>query len=375
LIISTGEDTPGGHSLRARLFSIEVERGAIDVARLTDCQQDAAAGLYAAAMSGFVQWVAGRRGALLATMRQRVPELRQRATSSGGHKRTPAIVADLYFGLETFAAFAVEVGALDTVRAEALLSDSWAALGEAAAAQANGMAESEPSAKFLGLLGSALLSGRAHVAAIDGHEPEGSGAFGWRKDPGCVAIAVGKRVGWIDGEKLYLDRDAAFAAANEVGQASGSPLTILPGTLAKRLRDRGHLVETDEARGRLTVRVTVERIRREVLFLSLASLLPCSEPSQPSQSGKPQSDRAPDGTDGPGVGPVSEVDRPTENRKAANDLHGNGTVGTVGSKGGGEPGKKPTRQSSSGEAPPTGKPSGRLAELIRDLAAKNERRS
>jgi hypothetical protein len=55
LVLSTGGDVPKGHSLRARLLVVEVERDDVDVARLTRCQQRAAAGLYAQAMAGYLQ--------------------------------------------------------------------------------------------------------------------------------------------------------------------------------------------------------------------------------------------------------------------------------------------------------------------------------
>lgn len=65
LILSTGEDIPRGHSIRARLLILELAKGSISAGRLTECQEDARDGRYAEAMGGFVQWLAGgttRRG-------------------------------------------------------------------------------------------------------------------------------------------------------------------------------------------------------------------------------------------------------------------------------------------------------------------------
>ena len=58
LILSTGEDVPLGQSLRARVLVLELGPTDLDWAALGSCQADAANGLYAAAMAGFVQWVA-----------------------------------------------------------------------------------------------------------------------------------------------------------------------------------------------------------------------------------------------------------------------------------------------------------------------------
>ena len=60
LILSTGEDIPRGQSLRSRILVLEVETGAVNWERLSVCQQDAAAGLYAQALAAFVRWLAPR---------------------------------------------------------------------------------------------------------------------------------------------------------------------------------------------------------------------------------------------------------------------------------------------------------------------------
>src|SRR5262249_38860901 len=64
IIVSTGEDLPRGSSLSARQFIREVTQGAVCTARLTECQRDGAAGLYAQAMAGFVRWLAPNYGAI-----------------------------------------------------------------------------------------------------------------------------------------------------------------------------------------------------------------------------------------------------------------------------------------------------------------------
>ena len=58
LILSTGEEIPRGHSIRARLLLLELSKGAICPDKLTECQTDAASGLYAQAMGGFIRWIA-----------------------------------------------------------------------------------------------------------------------------------------------------------------------------------------------------------------------------------------------------------------------------------------------------------------------------
>ena len=58
LIISTGEDIPSGQSLRARLLVLELTPGEIPADALSAAQADAASGLLAAAMAGYLRWLA-----------------------------------------------------------------------------------------------------------------------------------------------------------------------------------------------------------------------------------------------------------------------------------------------------------------------------
>ena len=60
LIASTGEEVPGGQSLRARMVIVEVQRGDVKLDVLTLAQRDAVQGIYAKAMAGFIRWLAPR---------------------------------------------------------------------------------------------------------------------------------------------------------------------------------------------------------------------------------------------------------------------------------------------------------------------------
>jgi hypothetical protein len=98
LILSTGEDIPRGQSLRARLLILEISPGDIDPARLTECQRDAAAGLYAQAMACYLAWLAPKFGDLRGSLKSKIAELRTAAAADGQHARTPGIVASLAVG-------------------------------------------------------------------------------------------------------------------------------------------------------------------------------------------------------------------------------------------------------------------------------------
>ena len=228
LVLSTGEDVPKGQSLRGRLLILDVGYDDVDVHRLTRCQQDAAKGLLAESMGSFIRWLAPQYQKLHAGLRDEIDGLREHALGEAAHRRTPEIVANLALGLRWFLCFAKEVGAIDQARASQLWSEGWVAIGEAAADQAKHQVASDPAHHFIELLGGAIVSGAAYVAAADGTEPDTAERWGWRRERGADYSTTwrpsGSLVGWVDGDNLYLDPVAAYAAAAGYRDQDGRPL-------------------------------------------------------------------------------------------------------------------------------------------------------
>jgi hypothetical protein len=293
LILSTGEDIPKGHSIRARTCVMEVSKGDIDPARLTHCQRDAAAGLYAQAMAGFIRWLAPRVEELQAGLRQRVERLRERYASEQSHRRTPGLLADLSLGFQLFVEFAQDVGAVTAGQAENLLRRLGAAVEEVGQAQAAHHEAAEPTAHFLRLLRGVVSSGRAHLAASDGSGPaDVPQAWGWRREEVPVHDGVnfrwwpqGRRIGWIQGGNVYLEPEAVYAEAQKLGSEQGESIAISQRVLSKRLHERQLLVTTEHARGKLTVRHTLEGKRRDVWHLSAQTVFPTPDTGPIGPSG------------------------------------------------------------------------------------------
>jgi hypothetical protein len=271
------------------MLVLELSPGDLDWEKLTLCQRDAAGSLHARAMSGFVQWLAVRYEEIRTSLREERAALREWATLSTQHKRTPGIVADLALGLRHFLLFAHDAGALTADEAERLWLRGWAALGEAAAVQRQHQAAGEPTRRYGELLSAAIASGRAHVAGPEGDEPEEPGGWGWRR----VTVGtgdyereewrpLGERVGWVEEESLYLLPEAAYATVQKQGRDSGEPLTVTERTLRKRLHERGLLLSVEDSRPTLAVRRTLGGRRRGVLHLSADFLsLHTNQPDQP----------------------------------------------------------------------------------------------
>jgi hypothetical protein len=353
------------------MFTLEVEPDAVDWRLLTRCQAQACAGLYAQAMVGYLTWLAPRYADLRQGLPDELARLREEASVRGQHRRTPVIVANLALGLRYLLAYAHDLDAISREEQQELWQRGWRALGAASSTQAAQQRANEPAHRFLELIGSALASGRAHLASSSGHHPEHKPeACGWRQ----VVVGTGDyerkewrpqgdRIGWLheresDDVDVYLDPDAAYAAAQKLGREVGDPLTLTAQTLRKRLRERGRLASTEKpARQTLTVRRTLEGKRRDVLHLHAAALeLPDHDQQEPDQEGwKPDQppERKPDHTPYPPQPPTTDQppgshDQPrpwsgwsdhehhqnqnptSQNPHEQTDLEPNGRVGQVG---------------------------------------------
>jgi hypothetical protein len=87
----------------------------------------------------------------------------------------------------------------------------------------------------------------------------------------------GKRVGWLAGNDLYLDPESAHAEAQKLATEKGESLSITSRTLSKRLHEKGLLLTTEQDRGKLTVRKSLEGRRQEVWHLCALGFFSASE--------------------------------------------------------------------------------------------------
>ena len=108
--LSTGEDIPRGQRLRARVVMIEVSAADVDWTRLAGCQREAANGLYARAMAGFLRWLGPRHEQIRDALPRDIAELQAKAHSEGQHRRAVANVASLAVGIRHWLRFAQDSG-------------------------------------------------------------------------------------------------------------------------------------------------------------------------------------------------------------------------------------------------------------------------
>lgn len=183
-------------------------------------------------------------------------EVRRTIESIADRSEPPNFIieAELALGLEQLLELARHVGALDEVAANA---------DEAGAAQ---LEDSDPVQQFLDLLGAAIVAGNAHIADGYGRCPVDTDLWGWLpKD----RTPVGPRVGWIEGDDLFLLPAAAYRSAKSM--AAIDELRVTPTILFQSMRDRGLLVSSDPGRNTVTRRLqwcsrTVVHLKAEALF-------------------------------------------------------------------------------------------------------------
>jgi hypothetical protein len=248
----------------------ETRKGDVDLAQLTRCQKDAREGRYAEAMAGFIQWLAARYSELQKNWQEHFESYRgEAATALEGvdfHGRLPEVIANLAIGWRYFLDYASDRHALTKEEAESWWPKGWAALIEAAKAQIHYRADENPAVRFLSVLGSAVASGRAHIANEKGNAPVDPEAWGWRLTE-QLWRPQGDRVGWVKEGHVYLNPDAAMQVVQRFANETGESIPITSETLGKQLKAKALLASTDETRGTLYVRRTLERRQYNVLHV------------------------------------------------------------------------------------------------------------
>lgn len=262
-VLATGEDLPRGQSLRARLTVVELAKGEIDRNRLTQCQQSAREGLFRQAMAAYLQWLAPQMAELKTKLPEMIRHFRTEAIAAGfasAHARTPSDYASLRVGLCLLFEFATQSGAFSPAEAGDLEERTEKALRELMARQTDNQTEENEVIRFFALLQSALSAGHCHVS--DKHHqgaPKDQPHFwGWRSVPSTEEGGKveqqkpqGKRIGWTDGQTLWLDGEATQAIVQIYAREQGGLFEIGKNTLWKRVHEKGLLTATTHENGKL----------------------------------------------------------------------------------------------------------------------------
>jgi hypothetical protein len=265
LLVSTGEDIPQVQSGQARAMIVDVE-DEIDWDLATRAQRDG--DLYSEVAAAFVRWLAPSYEEIQARLPEEVAEVRA-GLEIEGHRRTASITAELLIGLRYFLRFAVDSEALTEEEADRVEEVCADGVEMAAGRQARHHEAADPSIQFPALLASAISMGRAYVAGLTGDAPkEHARRWGWTPPRDSIGTMYprGERIGWVEGDRLYLDPKAAYAVVDRLARENGQPLNVSEDVLWRRMAKAGVLRRTE--RGHTTIRKNLAGDRRRVLFVS-----------------------------------------------------------------------------------------------------------
>lgn len=277
LIVATGEDKPNGHSLQARMVLIEIAKGQVDLDALSELQEYGNSGELAQILSNFIQWLAvmaftDRFGAR--RIKFWVSKYR-RQLGNVGHARTPDNLANLICGLKVFLLWAKSENLIDEEFEKSVLKTALISTKQLAKAQAATDKEASDAQRYIEMLRSAMQTGRAHVASMNGVCPHHAAALGWRDEQGQNGIFIqrarGDRIGWVDATHLYVDPKGALALIKRMSNELGNYLGSSDAAISRALKEAGWLAKTDKDRN--TVKVSCEGSRRNVLCFDLNQVM------------------------------------------------------------------------------------------------------
>ncbi|PZN79786.1 MAG: hypothetical protein DM484_10830 [Candidatus Methylumidiphilus alinenensis] len=281
MAVSSGEDIPRGASLRARLVLVELSVTDIDNGILSELQKAARDGALERAMGGFLRWLAPT----MDSWKKALPELRRslrdganQESFAKAHPRAADIYANLLIGVDLFFMYAELEGAVTAEERVAQFERCQTVLKEMIAAQGDMQADQDEVTQFLGYLKSSFNAGMCHCADRHKQGPPSkpSSFWGWKEIPGIGENAPiidkpnGELIGWVDELRVYLDGNAAFAAAQEMAKATGENLAITQRSLFVRMDERGMLLDVAKEAGKVRrdPKRTIAGVPRRVFIMS-----------------------------------------------------------------------------------------------------------
>lgn len=227
----TGEDLPDvGESGLARFFLVEIGRAEITVDdRLSDLQQRASRGEFAASMRTYLEWLLPRADDLPGKLGDAFRKYRSeaRARLVGTHDRQPAAVAWLMIGFETALDCMVDHNELTDAQREDLRKEAFETLINTASEQQRDMAQASPCKLFISTLLQMEAAGDVSFVQLGGYAPPIS------------YQSAAQNIGYKDEDFYYLHPVLAYGAVNDVLRDNGTSLPVSRGRLWRQMGEAG----------------------------------------------------------------------------------------------------------------------------------------
>ena len=273
VILSTGEDTPEGHSVRARMMIMELSPGDVAPDKLTKAQHYRPN--YSIAVAALIRHLCTHP----IDLRSRSDAIRNKCLSIG-HTRTPPMLGRLVATAEVVLHWAFErhyISENARARFTKLATES---IMDAGKRQQQYLESTDPVELFSAAIRQAFGAGLAHMRTLNGGIPAKPTMLGWTEDKDHNDFPIykshGPCVGWVNwnNDEMFLEINVGY---NAIRKIAGHEMALTKQTMFKRLKDAGALLRTDEVRQRNTVRITAENHPRQVVALSIAGILETQE--------------------------------------------------------------------------------------------------
>lgn len=260
LLLTSGEQTPSGHSHTARIFTVPLERDQVDKDLLTEAQRNRAQ--YRYAMVAYIAWLQPDWDERRLQIKKEFAELRSQiletAEGQNIHPRLPDVIAMLQLGLKYGMGFAHDIGAISQETHDTMLSDGLQCFIDLAAEQGGRVEEERPARRFVEALQASINMGQSFLRN--------------KYDVSLSDMGPGKTpVGWRDSHNghVLLEPNAAYQSVVEFLRKSGRPYTISPAETWKDLcREKLADLGTD---GRPTSMARVTALPRAIRVVKLKS--------------------------------------------------------------------------------------------------------
>ena len=230
LILSTGEQHPSGQSLLARVMLLQVEKGQVDLARLSAAQTSAAQLPHA--MTGYLTWLAPQMATLPEKLKATFVGSRARLTTGTAHLRIPEGLCHLWLGLHCGLEYAVDIGACTPTEGQALEAECWDAILAIGRLQEHLVVGGQPVRRFLNTLLTLLTQQQALLLPKYGYETD--------------ANADDHLIGWQDDEWIYLLPEGAHRAVSRFCRETGELFSLTRDRLRRELIQDGLAVGDDD---------------------------------------------------------------------------------------------------------------------------------
>lgn len=277
MILSTGEDTPDGHSIRARMMICEISPGDVDVGNLSACQANREQ--FAIAMRHYIMDISKNVQTVQEFINRTARDFRDHHLDIG-HSRTPSALGRTIASIAHFLDWAIKQLNCDHKNLADYQRAAYTAMLEVAKNQEQYLQAVDPCEAFVESINHILQAHIGHLRTKGGGIPARPEILGWTREESTGDLPTykshGKCIGWLDWDhdELYIDITTAY---NDIRKHANNQMTFTRPTMLKRLRDAGLLLRTDDNRQRNTIRITAEQHPRNVLCLSLSNTIATTE--------------------------------------------------------------------------------------------------